>query len=345
MKRSTSLIAFAVSFAFANTGLAQAAGDGTTAAPAKGSSGPITHLSTKETAAFFGGRFGMDADPVEPDEFVSFLEEHGLDLPHPLCVGGAAPRLASAEDDCPGLDEDEALEISLRDGIPYLYADHPTQDEWGSRPAFTSYKLIGIYNGRLFLRTTWSGGGSGTWLNAVSFNQDDDESVAMDGGDRCNGSVSAFKLSEGEVLEIETSLTPYDLLNYYRGDHHASRTRSNYTAKVLDLRGEEESGDFAGWHAYDDVSACAICCGGSVRSRFELERLDEEGAISEAVRFNSRFYEKAMNRSDPVPGDRAIARVLLGEPTSADTHPLADKYLSPEQYSKLLDWIRRQANP
>jgi hypothetical protein len=316
---------------------------GPTSAPEKSN---VMGLSTPETIALFSERFGREAHQIKQSEFSAFVNQHGIVLPHPLCLDAAAPPLASSDDECAHEITDSSLEVSMRGGLPYLFAELPKNGEWNMRAAFSAYTLAGVFNGQLLLETVWSGGGSGTWLNAVTFNPSDEKSVFMDGGDRCNGGVTHISLSPEGILRIETSLTPYDLLNYFRESHQASEVRSEHMANLLELEGERAQEGFNGWKAYDDVEACAVCCAGVARTNFDLVRLGGVDSTSEVVRFNSKYFEKfRAPQQDVRSGDRAITLVLLGSDETEAPHALADRYLSSEEHAEILGLIKQAVAP
>lgn len=125
---------------------------------------------------------------------------------------------------------------------------------------YSYYKVLGYVGHAVLVQTINKTGGTGSFsfLSLVKREGDDFIKVTvLNGGDRCNGSlVDAKRVGKGanERVVYSVSITPYDFLTL--------SDDNPYSVK-----------------AYDDLSACAVCCAGkavyerSIGKNFANEKL------------------------------------------------------------------------
>jgi hypothetical protein len=139
----------------------------------------------------------------------------------------------------------------------------------GAAGAFVAYKYIGTIEDGHVLSVRSSGGGSGLFsgIRVVRRAGDRLEIVEdLGGGDRCNGGVADVRVTEAGQVSYQLYATPYDLAS----------------AGVV--------GDVP-FNAYDDLPACAMCCGGVI------EFMD---TVPVAVHFDPSVASMAPDPEQPV---------------------------------------------
>lgn len=118
--------------------------------------------------------------------------------------------------------------------IGYNWHDSGTD---GSMQGYSYYKFFNAGEGRYWLYTVNSGGGSGEFTSVYLLkrkNSDTLEIKSLSEGDRCNGGVQDVSELNNE-LTFSANLTAYDFISLSK--------KSSSSIK-----------------AYDDLAACAVCC-------------------------------------------------------------------------------------
>lgn len=106
--------------------------------------------------------------------------------------------------------------------------------------AYVTYRYLGkLKNGRDIVRVDMGGGGTGNFIDVREVEIKDHRLISSNvhGGDRCNGALEDASVQNG-VLRYSQNITPFDLI-------------------------ELSDGNQAGFKAYEDIEACAICCVGT----------------------------------------------------------------------------------
>lgn len=109
-----------------------------------------------------------------------------------------------------------------------------------SEGAYVMYRYLGkLKNGHDIVRVDMGGGGTGNFndVREVEIKNNRLTSSNQYGGDRCNGALEDASVQNG-VLRYSRNITPFDLV-------------------------ELSDGNQAGFKAYEDIEACAICCVGT----------------------------------------------------------------------------------
>ena len=113
---------------------------------------------------------------------------------------------------------------------------------------YVMYEYIGrLKNGHDVVRVDTSGGGTGRFSDVREVEIKDNRLISsnMHGGDRCNGGIESASIQNGS-LHYSMNVTPFDLV-------------------------EMSGGNQAGFQAYEDIMACAVCCVGT--ANYEDEKL------------------------------------------------------------------------
>jgi hypothetical protein len=121
----------------------------------------------------------------------------------------------------------------------YSYRPDDMPEEAAMR-GWVVWKYLGETPRGYVVETIHNGGGTGYFSSVQTVRREGDRLHLVEthlGGDRCNGGVAAASVANGAVAGA-VHITPYDLL-------------------ALAL------GETVPYRAYDDISACAICCVGT----------------------------------------------------------------------------------
>lgn len=114
--------------------------------------------------------------------------------------------------------------------------------------AYVMYRYLGkLKNGRDIFRVDMGGGGTGHFNDVREVEIKDNRLISsnLHGGDRCNGALEDASVQNG-VLHYSQNITPFDMV-------------------------ELSGGNQAGFEAYKDIEACAVCCVGT--ANFEDDQL------------------------------------------------------------------------
>lgn len=190
---------------------------------------------------------------------------------HPLCLGNLIGAMDSSRPDevevkantlteC----EDATIEVEAREKGAFAYNSSDTRLE-----GYTAYTFMGdLSDGRgSVFRYEYSGGGTGRftslWLLEGEPSGGENKlriSFLEGAGDRCNGSISNAEVIgglTGDDLVVERLITPSDVISL----------------------GKNLPPALASLQPYDDLTACAICCAGSVTTRRPILGNDAESIV------------------------------------------------------------------
>lgn len=109
------------------------------------------------------------------------------------------------------------------------------------RQPFVSYKHLGQVGDAHAVMVESSGGGTGVFTTLALYQLADGKltrTKAIAGGDRCNGGIENAVVKDNK-LHFSMNITPFDMIEISKGND-------------------------AGFEAYDDIQACAVCCVGQV---------------------------------------------------------------------------------
>lgn len=135
-------------------------------------------------------------------------------------------------------------------GFDYSHKVNADYTEQG----YNYYKYIGTYKNQTILFAIQNSGGSGLFSSLLLVKHEKDSLKLVDQlalGDRCNGGIDETVLFNNNKLIYKTHITPYD---------------------ILELSGEKPKSI----QAYEDLAACASCCGGVAVFEYDLEKLENK---------------------------------------------------------------------
>jgi hypothetical protein len=168
--------------------------------------------------------------------------------------------------------------VLLKKGYIGFDYSHKVNEDY-TEQGYNYYKYIGAYKDLPILFAIQNSGGSGLFSSLLLVKQEKDslkliEQLAL--GDRCNGGIDETVIFKNNKLIYKTHITPFD---------------------ILELSGEKPKSI----QAYEDLAACASCCGGVAVFEYDFEKWEKASQASESQTLKSPLKPQLVSVTFGVP--------------------------------------------